>query len=281
MYSKLYSILIGFLLVSSFFIPLYAQENDNDTTKDQNLRLNIIQLGDDARVILAPVCIKPIPGVWFVHVHEDENTAVQAAMEFIDSLGEGCFVTLKHGMGRNISFNMGNTRYTFDPNRIYTDSGRKASLLKFGTFSDSAFGVVSKLAKLLSLKFIDSNQLIVALHNNTDGGGLTIKTYQRDGAYANDASKVSVSKRQDEDDFFYTTSDRAFDFFRKRGFNVMLQNSETVTDDGSLSVYAGNRHIDYINIEAQHGKKEQQKRMLGAVLEYIQTYYLLHNPGNP
>lgn len=273
MYCKLFSTSIAFLLSCSLALPLFAQVNENDTSKDQNLRLNIIQLGDDARVILAPVCIKPLPGIWFVHVHEDENTAVQAALEFIDSVAEGCFITLQHGMGRNISFNMGNTKYTFDPNRIYTDEGRKATLLKFGAYSDSAFEEVTKLSKLFTAKFIDTNRLVVALHNNTDGGGLTIKAYQRGGAYANDASKVSVSRRQDVDDFFYTTSERAYDFFRKRGFNVMLQNNETVTDDGSLSVYAGIKHIDYVNIEVQHGKKDQQKLMLGAIREYIQTYY--------
>jgi hypothetical protein len=250
-----------------------GQVNDNDTSADQRLRLNIIQLGDDARVILAPVCVNPMPGVWFIHVHEDENTAVQAAMEFIDSVKEGCFVTMQHGMGRNVSFNMGKTKFTFDPNRIYTDAGRKATLQKFGAYNDSSFIAVTKLAQLFVSKFIDTNRLVVALHNNTNEGGLTIKAYQKGGAYANDAAKVFVNKKQDIDDFFYTTSEKAFDFFKKRGFNVMLQNNATVTDDGSLSVYAGMKHIDYVNIEAEHGKKEQQKIMLGAVREYIQTYY--------
>jgi hypothetical protein len=53
----------------------------------------------------------------------------------------------------------------------------------------------------------------------------------------------------------------------------LLQNNENVTDDGSLSVYAGMKNIDYINIEAEHGKKEQQKLMLAAAAEYINAYY--------
>ena len=53
----------------------------------------------------------------------------------------------------------------------------------------------------------------------------------------------------------------------------MQQNNATVTDDGSLSVYAGLKKIDYINIEAEHGKTAQQKRMLLATLQYIKTFY--------
>jgi hypothetical protein len=41
------------------------------------------------------------------------------------------------------------------------------------------------------------------------------------------------------------------------------------------------KHIDYVNIEAEHGKKEQQKLMLGAVMEYIHTYYSFTEHGKP
>jgi hypothetical protein len=237
------------------------------------VKVHLVPLGDDTRVIVAPMCKEPIPGVWMVHVHEDENTAVQAATEFLDSTGKGCFVTLKHGMGRNISFNIGEAKYTFDPNRIYTENGRIATLKRFGQSSDSAFQAITRLSALFTSSYIDGNRLIVALHNNTNEGGLTIKSYQNGGAYANDASMVFVNKSQDVDDFFYTTSEQAFVFFKSLGFNVLLQNNDTVTDDGSLSVYAGLKGMDYINIEAEHGKKEQQKRMLGAVMSYIHQYY--------
>lgn len=281
MYFKVLTAILTFLFGIAWLTPNWAQENGKDTTMDQAYRLNIVPLGDDARVILAPVCANPLPGIWFVHLHEDESTAVQAALEFIDSLQQGCFVTMQHGMGRNISFSMSNLKYTFDPNRIFTDEGRKATLLRFGPYSDTAFAQITRLAKIFSAKFIDSNRLVVALHNNTNEGGLTIKAYQKGGAYAQDAAKVFVNKKQDIDDFFYTTSEKAFDFFRKKGFNVLLQNNETVTDDGSLSVYADLKHIDYVNIEVEHGRKGQQKQMLGAVMEYIQTYYSLPETNKP
>lgn len=261
---------ISFLLFAHSGI---SQVQIRDSIYNSDMKLFLIGLGEDTRVIVMPVCKKKMEGIWFVHVHEDESTAADAAIEFIDSTGVGCLVTLKHGMGRNISFNLMGKTFKFDPNRIYTAEGRKATLEKFGAYSDSAFSAVSVLSNFLTSRYIDSNRLIVALHNNTNDGGLTIKSYQKGGAYQNDASKVFVNKKEDPDDFFYTTSLRAFDFFKEKGFNVLLQNNATVTDDGSLSVYAGMKKIDYINIEAEHLKKDQQKKMLAAAMDYIRVYF--------
>lgn len=270
---RLCTLFMCILAVSGDIVSCFGQ-NYVDSAADKNLGLNILNLGEDTRVVITPVCQNPLPGIWFVHVHEDESTAIQAAIEWIDSARTGCFVTLKHGMGRNIGFTSKGTTYKFDPNRMFTPEGRIATLKRMGNYSDDAFAEVSKLADLFTGRFIDNNRLIVALHNNTNDGGLTIKSYEKGGAYADDAEKVHVGKKQDSDDFFYTTSSRAYEFFKKRGFNVLLQNNARVTDDGSLSVYAGIKGIDYINIETEHGKKDQQKWMLTAVAEYISAYYV-------
>jgi hypothetical protein len=152
----------------------FSQVQIRDSTYNADMKLYLVGLGEDTRVIIMPICKKKLPGILFVHVHEDESTAADAAFEFIDSTGLGCFVTLKHGMGRNISFNIKGKTYKFDPNRIYTAEGRKATLEKFGAYSDSAFAAVSALSNFLTSNYIDSNLLIVALHNNTNDGGLTL-----------------------------------------------------------------------------------------------------------
>ncbi len=262
--------ILSFLMIATM---VYSQEPIRDSIYNSDMKLFLVGLGEDTRVIILPICKKKIPGIWFVHVHEDESTAAEAAIEFIDSTGAGCFVTLKHGMGRNISFNLKGKTYKFDPNRIYTAEGRKATLERFGAYSDSAFTAVSTLSNFITSRYIDSNRLVVALHNNTNDGGLSIKSYQKGGDYQKDASKVFVNKKEDPDDFFYTTSLRAFDFFKEKGFNVLLQNNKTVTDDGSLSVYAGMKNIDYINIETEHLNKHQQKKMLAAAMDYIRVYF--------
>ena len=39
------------------------------------------------------------------------------------------------------------------------------------------------------------------------------------------------------------------------------------TDDGSLSVYAGQRGRPYVNVEAQHGHAREQRRMFEALMD--------------
>jgi hypothetical protein len=237
-------------------------------------RTQTVLLGKTTQVLVQPTCFNPIPGIIFVHVHEDEVTAVEAATAVLQERELGCFITLKHGNGRNIKFTLGNEEeYQFDPNRMFTPIGRTATLQRFGKVSPAASEAVRQLADYFATTYIDSSKLVIALHNNTNNGGLTIHSYAKGGAYVSDAAAVFINPLEDPDDFIYTTTQQAFDFFKEKGFNVLLQQNDTVTDDGSLSVYAAKKGIDYINIEAEHGHKEKQKEMLHATYAYITAYY--------
>ncbi|HSK13775.1 MAG TPA: hypothetical protein VK907_11205, partial [Phnomibacter sp.] len=123
---------LAILFLSGCGLP--PANSQSDTSAESKQSLSIVHMGDDTRVLVVPMCKEPLPGIWFVHVHEDEATAVLAATEFIDSTGQGCFMTLKHGMGRNIQFTLGGITYKFDPNRIYTDAGRRATLARLGPY---------------------------------------------------------------------------------------------------------------------------------------------------
>jgi hypothetical protein len=226
----------------------------------------------DARVILDRSCGTPMPGVSFVHVHEDETTAVEVMKQFIADRKRGCFTTIQCQQKRMISFRLGDSSYSFDPNRIFTPAGLEATLRKNGAYTDSAANKVAALALAIVRNHVDSQNLVVALHNNSENGGLTIKSYQKGGIYAKEAKNVFANKAQDVDDFILTTDPLAFNFLKSKGFNVLLQAS-SATDDGSLSVYAQQKGIAYINIEAQLGHAKQQKAMLSAVMEYIDNYY--------
>jgi hypothetical protein len=208
-----------------------------------------------------------------VHVHENETTAVAAAKSLIDSLDKGCFVTWKHTGDRYVSYNLQGKKFKYDPNRIYTAKGLEATLKGNGAFTKQGFKAAQQLATFFIGKYVDSNKLIVAMHNNSDGGGLHIKSYLPGGEYANDASEVNVNEAADIDDFFYTTDKRIFDYLKAKGFNILLQNNATVTDDGSLSVYCGYKGMAYLNIEAQQGHLNEQKRMMLAVYEMIDELF--------
>src|SRR3546814_8896079 len=73
----------------------------------------------------------------------------------------------------------------------------------------------------------------------------------------------------DSDDLIVVTKGRFYRFYKKRGINVVLQ-SKRPTDDGSLSVYAEQQKIPYINIEAQEGHLEQQKQMISLTCKLLE-----------
>ena len=214
-------------------------------------------------------CSGNLPGIRFIHVHENEKTAVEAAYSMLEKFGSGCFTTWKALNDRYVTFSLNDTTYKFDPNRIYTPKGRRETIDSNGEYSVEAEEKVAMVAELFLKNYIDSNRLIIAIHNNTDGGGLTIKSFTKGGAYERDAKKVYTSRNKDKDDFFITTDERIFNYIKNRGFNVLLQDNENATDDGSLSIYAANKKISYLNIEAQHGHLKQQQEMLAIVRGYI------------
>lgn len=218
-------------------------------------------------------CGQPQTGISWLHVHENETTAVATAKALIDSLQQGCFVTWQHSGDRYVSYQLAGKTYKFDPNRIYTPKGLAATLKANGHYSTKGYKAAQQLADAFIAKYVAGNRLVIAMHNNSDGGGLHIKSYLPGGDYANDAAEVYVNEAADIDDFFYTTDKRIFDFLKARGFNILLQNNATVTDDGSLSVYCGNKNMAYLNIEAQQGHLAEQKAMMLAVYDMIRALF--------
>lgn len=195
-------------------------------------------------------------GLSFINLHDDENTSVLAAVSVIDSLG-GQLIQLKHSGERNVEFRLNGKNYEFDPNRMFTDAGAKASLEKFGRYSKDAHSKIRSFASFIVLNI--TSDIIFTLHNNTDNN-YSAASYLDE--YKNDAADVYLHPNKDPDDFYFVTERLFFDELKSRGYNVVLQNNRTMTDDGSLSVLAGRRDIPYINIETQHGHLAEQIDML-------------------
>ncbi|MGH9339965.1 MAG: hypothetical protein ACRD1R_10365 [Acidobacteriota bacterium] len=200
----------------------------------------------------------------FFNMHDNENTAVEAALVVIEKRG-GRVLELRHSGERMISFDLNETTYTFDPNRIFTDEGARKTLQEQGPFSDQALVAVRKFANQLLDNFgLVEAEMILTVHNNTDGQ-YSARSYLEGGEYESEAAAVHLQAGSDPDDFFFVTDEELFYFFQERGFNVVLQDNAAMTNDGSLSVFAGHRGIPYINIEAEHGHLDRQLRLLEAV----------------
>ncbi len=199
-----------------------------------------------------------LPVVWF-NMHDDENTAVRAARRAVE---HGQLWEIRHPGGRNIRFRLHGRRYGFDPNRIYTPEGRKKTLREFSrTYSAEADSAVARFARFLIRQVADDAALVVALHNNTRGK-YSVKSYLPGARYAGDAAEVHLASGTDPDDFFYCADSLLFRRLAAAGWNALLQNNDSVSDDGSLSVYCGRNGIRYVNIEAQRGHRRVQQRMI-------------------
>ncbi len=211
------------------------------------------------------------PGLLFYNMHENENTSVKAAKKYLRS-NNGKIVYLKHNGKRNISFVLNGEKYQVDPNRIYSDVGIEKTLKKFKNYSPEAQAEVKSFAEDV-LVFLDVDNLdkIVALHNNTEHN-YSMFSYMPGGAYANEVEQIYYVPFSDPDDFYFVTDQQIFEALDAKKINVALQDNSLVTDDGSLSVYCGQKNINYINVEAQHGHKKEQYYMLKLLDGVLQNY---------
>jgi hypothetical protein len=207
------------------------------------------------------------PIIYLIHLHANEVTALEAGKQYQTKHG-GMLVWLQHINQRNLSFELGGSRFMADPNRIFTATGRQQTLEKWSTYNLAADSALEKLSKAI-LHLMPNPFLIVALHNNTDGY-YNIKSYLKNGQQAVDAAKIYHNPKLDSDDFVYTTNESIFNWYKQHKINVVLQHKLNSKDDGSFSIYCGQQNLDYINIEAQFGHLEQQLQMLELLHSYTQ-----------
>lgn len=192
-------------------------------------------------------------GKTYVHVHNNEKTALKAAKAVIRKDG-GSLITLVHSGGRNIVFHLDNKRYEFDPNRIYTDKGIKKTLAQYSYYTPQAHKEVKKLAT--QIKALLPEGKIIAVHNNSS---YSLKDYLPGHELAKEAKKIHMSPDNYYRNFYLVT--RLSDYVRLKldGFNGVLQ-KPSATDDGSLSIYLAKS--EYINVEAGYDQLKEQIRML-------------------
>jgi hypothetical protein len=229
--------------------------------------------------------------------HENENVANDYVIQQIIERS-GVFVILRQDGKRLIRFDIEPFEVEIDPNRIFTELGRRKNIIKHNPTLRTntyvfhrAMRLSAALAKLIvnSLGGAEPSSTWLAIHNNTQGysgdnkqgmGNISILQYQQklaDGA----AFIMAVSQQHgDEDDLFFVTEHQDFNALQQSGWNAVLQHPRVVTDptqdDGSLSVYAQKSGIRYINIEAERSTDNfgenhlaEQQQMLDYVLNRL------------
>lgn len=211
--------------------------------------VNLVSFGEDSS------------GVLLYNMHDNENTSALAG-RMMAVIEGGSYYELMHNGKRNISFLFGEDSIHIDPNRIYTDTGIWVQLTKNKIMDTLAYQLIAAWRdSLLDVLQIEKRSLVIALHNNTNQY-YSFKSYMPDGEYENEAHAVSKGCVRDVDDFYFVTDHMILHDLAVGQYHVVLQANETMTDDGSLSVYCARYGIPYINVEAQHGHLFRQMSML-------------------
>jgi hypothetical protein len=242
--------------------------------------------------------------ITFFAPHRNEQIAVQTAKEAVAQNG-GRLIAIesfdKNGApARHLEFTLAGKSYSADPNRIYTANGRRcanfsgAVEIAVRQFAEELLQIIFP-AKDKSLK--SGEKFLVAVHNNVNveeksaerrATDLTAHSFVEniaagrgetsEGAFAASANGVFLANGEtDADNFLFLSSPRFLGFFAENGFNAVvqkpaqqLQTDVCAVDDGSLSVFAGQRNIEYIALEADAaGGSARQKQMLAAVYRLL------------
>lgn len=255
-------------LLSSFSFVLNAQHPpvfegmSTDTTKVKlnNLNINLIKYAYGK------------PQINFLAIHDDEDTGVKAAFEYIRFSG-GSIIDCQYGGTRNYKFSYQGTNFQTDPNSIYSYEGVVLGLEKYKNIdSDDVIKHLQETSKTI-LDFYNAKKhgYIFTLHNNGDGG-FGINSYLKGYELEKTADSVHVNFEMDPDDLILVTEVALFNNFKKQNVNVILQ-SDQGPEDGSLSVYAMANKIPYINVEVQHGHQQQHLQLIEIAIKVLfETY---------
>jgi hypothetical protein len=249
------------------FVLLIAaiQAFGQDTTYERKYKLG------NTLINMFSICYVPCSkAVIFINLHEDEKTSITAGDTYLKETA-GTILSLKHTGERLITFYLGDKKFMFDPNRIFSKFGIRTSLTKLSAYTPMAEKVVDSFARHILTNYVEGSKLIVTLHNNTDKN-FSVSSYKKGQPEGRNAAQVFINKDMDEDDFILTTEPAIFNKLKEKNINVVLQNTKTVIDDGSLSVYAAKKKIAYVNVEAQDTHLEEQIKLLEALTEVIDSY---------
>jgi hypothetical protein len=200
------------------------------------------------------------PIINFLSIHDNEDTGVKAAFEYIRFSG-GSIIDCQYGSARNFLFYHDDEEFQTDPNSIYTKTGIIKGLEKYGRADETVINQLQEISKTILSTYNSSDVgYFFTLHNNADGG-FGIASYLEGYELEGYADSLHINFQMDNDDLILVTDLALFNRLKIEDVNVILQ-SHHAPDDGSLSVYAMKNGIPYINVEVQHGHFEENLRLI-------------------
>ena len=197
----------------------------------------------------------------YLHIHGNETTARDVAMELVNA--HGGTALLIQSNERYVPLRDGR----IDPNRMFSSEGASRNLRMLNPgwseaqIANGALALSRDRHKFLKVIRPPAGGRIVALHNNSSGYSVESEVAISD--------RTSLKDEKNPHEFFLATDPRDYEKLAASPFNVVLQNTAPKDDDGSLSRLAAKLGIRYINLECGLGKIERQRELLGWLEENL------------
>jgi hypothetical protein len=219
-----------------------------------------VTLGDSTFQLVRTSFKDPSHGTYIV-VHENEKTAVKAALRHIHKYG-GTLFELKAQGKREIMFTLSKTTYLIDPNRIFSEQGivQTLDLNNYSGWRHNSIALIQAVRSAAAriLEYLGPLERLTAVHNNTNqSGSIAAKTMELEGLNLDTNSKAH--------EYFLVTDGKDFNGIGASGYPVLFQDPKKTSpdrEDGSLSEYCGRKGIRYINVEAGPLSLSRQEDML-------------------
>lgn len=200
-----------------------------------------------------------------VNLHDNESSALTAAQLYLHKHG-GQLLALENNKQHNLSFEFRNRHYSIDPNRIFSPKGR-GQALKSGPYKNMLSEQVELLAKFVSDE-LPQDKAVIAVHNQHEGRTIVDYTKKKSLKYVRAYHRNTA---QAEHDLFVTTDNDLFQQLRLLNYNVVLMDSYSLRDDGTLRHHYIRQKRTYVDVFAGEGQSENQLKMIEVVAGLLKT----------
>jgi hypothetical protein len=210
---------------------------------------------------------KPKGAFWFLP-HDNENSAFDAAVYAVRKYGGGFLAVMSHDK----RYHQGQ-----DPNRNFSMSRTRVPSCRH---QKAASPIYTRTVFSIIDAFRDRRMPYLALHNNTNKGGVSVLRQSRTVRSFTPYTLERIQHGKglaDEDNLIYIAGKskqipkKKISTLKAAGFNIKYETVSPAVNDCSMSNYVvlGKRSTKYYNIEAQHGQTAMQKHMVDLLMKKI------------
>lgn len=232
---------------------------DNPSTETPPAEKNFFRFGDQL-VSLETMGTPSAKNYVLVGLHSNEAASLASMQSFSRATG-AYFLQLQNNNNQKIVGSFLDKKISFDPQKIFTDWGRKEHLKDNNCWTKFIDLKVEQFSQFL-LNELPYDKAVVSLHTHH---ARTIKDYSSKKSLAKQVKSLHRDATKHVAAYFITTDDSIFEKLKQLQYNVVLLHPKKVVNDGDLAVYCVRSKRPYVQIEAREEDAAEGRQMLLAL----------------